>query len=64
VEDGATVKIYYESRLAKVNLTADGRRLIDEFDREMTDDGAPENQKAKTTPIMDSSRTCFQIFHS
>lgn len=47
VEDGATVKIYYESRLAKVNLTADGRRLIDEFDREMTDDGAPENQKAK-----------------
>jgi type I restriction enzyme R subunit len=47
VEDGATVKIYYESRLAKVNLTADGRRLIDEFDREMTDDGAPETQKAK-----------------
>jgi type I restriction enzyme R subunit len=47
VEDGATVKIYYESRLAKVNLTEDGRRLIEEFDREMTDDGAPETQKAK-----------------
>ncbi|MDD4874740.1 MAG: type I restriction endonuclease subunit R, partial [Dehalococcoidales bacterium] len=47
IEDGATVKIYYESRLAKINLTEDGRRLIDEFDREMTDDGAPENQKSK-----------------
>jgi len=47
VEDGATVKIYYESRLAKVNLTADGRRLIEEFDKEMTDDGAPETTKAK-----------------
>ena len=47
VEDGATVKIYYESRLAKINMTADGRRLIGEFDREMTDDGAPETRKAK-----------------
>ncbi len=47
VEDGATVRIYYESRLAKVNLTEDGRKLIEEFDREMTDDGAPEATKAK-----------------
>lgn len=47
VEDGATVKIYYESRLAKVNLTEEGRRLIEEFDREMTDDGGAENTKAK-----------------
>jgi type I restriction enzyme R subunit len=29
VEDGATVKIYYESRLAKVNLTEEGRKLIE-----------------------------------
>ncbi len=47
VEDGATVKIYYESRLAKVNLTEEGRRLIEEFDREMTDDGLSESRKAK-----------------
>ncbi|MDP3030137.1 MAG: HsdR family type I site-specific deoxyribonuclease, partial [Deltaproteobacteria bacterium] len=47
VEDGATVKIYYESRLAKINLTEDGRKLIEEFDREMTDDGASETRKAK-----------------
>jgi type I restriction enzyme, R subunit len=47
VEDGATVKIYYESRLAKVNLTEDGRKLIEEFDKELTDDDASESQKAK-----------------
>jgi type I restriction enzyme R subunit len=47
VEDGATVKIYYESRLAKVSLTEDGRKLIEEFDREMTDDGASETRMAK-----------------
>jgi type I restriction enzyme, R subunit len=47
VEDGATVKIYYESRLAKVNLTEEGRRLVEEFDKEMVDDGASETQKAK-----------------
>jgi len=47
IEDGATVKIYYESRLTKVNLTAEGRRLIEEFDKEMVDDGTPETQKAK-----------------
>ncbi len=47
VEDGATVKIYYESRLAKVNLTDEGRRLIEEFDRKMTDDPAADMKKTK-----------------
>ncbi len=47
VNDGATVKIYYESRLAKVNLTEDGRKLIEEYDREMTDDGGSETMKTK-----------------
>jgi type I restriction enzyme R subunit len=47
VKDGATVKIYYESRLAKVNLTEDGRKLIEEYDREMTDDGGSETMKTK-----------------
>ncbi len=47
VEDGATVRIYYESRLAKVNLTEDGRKLIEEFEKEMTDDGATAIQQAK-----------------
>jgi type I restriction enzyme R subunit len=47
VKDGATVKIYYESRLAKVNLTEEGRKLIEEYDREMTDDGGSETMKTK-----------------
>jgi type I restriction enzyme R subunit len=47
VNDGATVKIYYESRLAKVNLTEEGRRLIEEFDRELGDDDVSDTQKVK-----------------
>ncbi len=38
VTDGATVKIYYESRLAKVSLDEEGRRLIEEFDKELEED--------------------------
>lgn len=48
VTDGATVKIYYESRLAKVNLDEDGKRLIEEFDAELEkDEEVTEKQKAK-----------------
>lgn len=38
IADGATVRIYYESRLAKVNLDDEGRRLIAEFDKELEED--------------------------
>ncbi len=48
VDDGATVKIYYESRLAKVNLDDEGRRLIEEFDLELEqDEEVTERQKSK-----------------
>ena len=48
VEDKVTVKIYYESRLAKVNLTEEGRKLIEEFDRELEEiDEADEAKAAK-----------------
>jgi len=48
VIDGATVKIYYESRLAKVNLDEEGKRLIEEFDKELEhDEEITEKQKAK-----------------
>lgn len=48
VEDGATVRIYYESRLAKVNLDEEGKRLIEEFDKELEEDEeVTEKQKAK-----------------
>lgn len=48
VADGATVKIYYESRLAKVNLDEEGRRLIAEFDKELeADEELSDKQRAK-----------------
>jgi type I restriction enzyme R subunit len=48
IGDGATVKIYYESRLAKVNLDEEGRRLIEEFDKDLEqDEEITEKQKAK-----------------
>ncbi len=47
VEDGATVRIYYESRLAKVNLSDEGRELIDQLDQELSSEELTETQKAK-----------------
>ncbi|MBI4946134.1 MAG: HsdR family type I site-specific deoxyribonuclease [Bacteroidetes bacterium] len=48
VNDGATVRIYYESRLAKVNLDEAGKRLIEEFDADLEhNDEITEQQKAK-----------------
>lgn len=48
VADGSTVKIYYESRLTKVNLDEEGKRLINEFDEELEYDEEIDNkQKAK-----------------
>lgn len=49
VADGATVRIYYESRLAKVNLDEEGKRLIEEFDAELEqDEEITDQQKTKT----------------
>ncbi len=47
VEDGATVRIFYESRLAKVNLSEDGKKLIDDLDEELKQDDLTNTQKAK-----------------
>lgn len=38
VEDGATVRIYYESRLAKIELSAEDRKILDERVEEITED--------------------------
>jgi len=51
VEDGATVKIYYESRLAKIALTEEGRKLIDEVDEELADYSRSDQLKAKWTTL-------------
>lgn len=47
VEDGATVRIYYESRLAKVQLSDEGKKLVKELDDELEQDELTETQKAK-----------------
>ena len=47
VEDGATVRIYYESRLAKVNLCEDAKALVDELDDELDQEDFTSTQKAK-----------------
>ncbi|WP_028306817.1 type I restriction endonuclease subunit R [Desulfitibacter alkalitolerans] len=48
VDDGATVRIYYESRLAKINLSEEGKKLVADLDDEMEKDELTETQKSKT----------------
>jgi len=47
VEDGATVRIFYESRLAKVNLSEEGKQLVEELESELDEEELTETQKAK-----------------
>lgn len=47
VEDGATVPIFYESRLAKIEFTEEGRQQVRDLDRELAQDELTETQKAK-----------------
>ena len=47
VEDGATVRIYYESRLAKVNLSDEGKQLVEDLDDELDQGDLTDTQKAK-----------------
>lgn len=47
VEDGATVRIYYESRLAKVALSDEGKKLIKELDEDLESRDLSDTQKAK-----------------
>ncbi|MBI9031216.1 HsdR family type I site-specific deoxyribonuclease [bacterium] len=51
VEDGATVKIYYESRLAKVALTEEGKKLVAEVDEELAEYKRSDQLKAKWTTL-------------
>lgn len=47
VEDGATVRIFYESRLAKVMLSDEGKKLVKELDDELDQEELTDTQKAK-----------------
>ena len=47
VKDGATVSIFYESRLAKIALTEEGKKLVEDLDEELGEIELTETQKAK-----------------
>ena len=47
VTDGATVPIFYESRLAKVNLSEEGKELVKQLDDDLEEQDLSETQKAK-----------------
>jgi type I restriction enzyme R subunit len=47
VEDGATVRIYYESRLAKIELSEEGKKLVANFDSDLNEEDLTDAQKAK-----------------
>lgn len=47
VDDGATVRIFYESRLAKITLSVKGKKLVEELDEELDKEDLSETQKAK-----------------
>lgn len=53
VKDSATVPIYYESRLVKVDLDEQGRKLLNELDEDLSfeDLSATQQAKAKQTGI-------------
>ena len=47
VEDGATVRIFYESRLAKVAISDEGKKLIADFDEDFNEDELTATQQAR-----------------
>jgi type I restriction enzyme R subunit len=47
VVDGATVPIYYESRLVQVNLDEQGRKLLDDLDEDLSFEDLSTTQRAK-----------------
>ncbi len=53
VEDGATVRIYYESRLAKVRISDEGEKKLKELDDEFDEDSLDKTQaqRAKWTRV-------------
>ncbi len=47
IEDKATVPIFYESRLAKVELSSKGKKLIKDLDQQLQIEDLSETQKSK-----------------
>ena len=47
VEDGATVRIFYESRLAKIAISDEGKELIEDFDEQFSEEDLNQTQKER-----------------
>ena len=47
VEDGATVRIFYESRLAKITLSEEGKKLVAELDGRAETGGSHRNPEGQ-----------------
>jgi len=47
VDDGATVRIFYESRLAKIKLSEEGKKLVKDLDDELANEDISDSQKTK-----------------
>lgn len=56
VFDGATVRIFYESRLAKITLSDEGKKLIKELDDDLEQDELTEARENEDTPSHSSQR--------
>jgi len=58
VLDGTTVRIYYESRLAKINLSNEGKKLIKDFDNNFEqDESIDERMETSDYPFTVLSET-------
>ena len=49
IEDNITVKIFYESRLAKLNLTEEGRALVEQFDTDLEAPGESDDDTSSAS---------------
>ncbi len=56
VSDKVTVRIYYESRLAKVNITEEGKKLIEEFDDSLEQDEVTEGDECSDSGAKEAKR--------
>ena len=61
VEDGATVRIYYESRLVKIRLSEEGKKLVADLDDNLTDDQKSKSKNARLASIIGSRQRIQQI---
>ncbi|HNI88139.1 MAG TPA: type I restriction endonuclease subunit R, partial [Leptospiraceae bacterium] len=57
IHDGATVRIYYESRLAKISLSEEGKRLVQELDDELEKDESDDAGNGRDRSLQKDDRS-------